>query len=42
MKGKAERNLKAKSLRMHMDKFAPAVAVQTSIAVDHRNGRLLS
>ena len=39
---KAERNLRAKSLRVYMEKFAPAAAVKTSMAGYHRNGGMLS
>lgn len=39
---KAERNLQAKSLRVYMDKFAPEVAVKTSMAAYRWNNSLLS
>ena len=39
---KAERNLRAKSLRVYMDKVAPAAAVKTSMAGYRRNDGLLS
>ena len=39
---KAERNLQAKSLRVYMDKYAPAAAVKASMAGYRRNGGVLS